>query len=95
MWVSFKVRFSVSVKVRVRLSVRFSVRVRLRLRVRIRVCVRVRVRVRKKRICMNFMKCFCVKHTFLSEVITLVLDIYQRIVRNENSLPFLCRSFTL
>ena len=47
--------------VRGRIRLTDSVRVRLRLRVR----VRVRVRVTKK-ICMNFMKCFCVKRTLVS-----------------------------
>ena len=60
----------VSVRVRFRLSVRVIVRVRFGLRVRFSVTVmlrlRVRVRVSIKRICTNFMKCFCVKLTYVS-----------------------------
>ena len=48
-----------------------SVRVMFNLRFRdgVRFSVRDRVRVRKKRICMNFMKCFCVKRTCVSLMI--------------------------
>ena len=47
--------------------VRHKVRFRLRVRVRVSVRLRFRVRVRVKKImCMNFMKCFCVKYTCLS-----------------------------
>ena len=50
----------------VRFRVRVSFRLRLRFKVRVIVRVRVRFMVRKKRICMNFMKCFCVKRTCVS-----------------------------
>ena len=46
--------------------VRVRVMFRVRVRVSVRVSVRVRVRVRKKRIFMNFLKCFCVKRTCVS-----------------------------
>ena len=94
---SFRVKVSVSfwVRVRVRVRARLRVRVTVRIRVRLGVRVSVMVRVRKKRICTNFMKCFCANsHVFLRNDM-LLFQICPGIVINENSLPFLCRSFTL
>ena len=53
----------------VSVSVRVMFNLRFRYSVRVSVKDRVRVRVRKKSICMNFMKCFCVKHTCVSLMI--------------------------
>ena len=75
--------------VRVRLTVRGSARVRLRVRFRVRVSFIVRVWVRKKRMCMNFMKCFREKRTCLLCKDKTLFLICQSIVRRENSLPSL------
>ena len=53
----------------VSVSVRVMFNLRFRDSVRVSVKDRVRFRVRMKRICMNFMKCFCVKRTCVSLMI--------------------------